>query len=214
MLSHFSFPVLNFYFWLSNRLAQHYVNCIGKRSLAFKYKVKAADQAISRGAYNDGFQFAQSATKLAVSKEELRVLLQVINRAVRDLSNIMPNLAAIGSTRRRSISGTGTGLNGNPSVQELINSNAPEAQRMMPYLQLKIQTEAALEKLSKVAVRPEDASGSGTKNRLVLNTKQPSGKLNWQPSYVASKLMDDSDSDSDTEGSVSNKATKDCCIIS
>lgn len=199
---------------ISHRLAQHYIHCIGKRSLAFKYKVKAADQAISRGAYNDGYQFAQSAAKLAVSKEELRVLLLVINRAVRDLSNTIPNLAAIGSTRRKSVAANGNGVNGNPTVQDLIKSNAPEAQRMMPYVQLKVQTEAALEKLSKGAVKSDDAAASGHKNRLIIN-KQPSGKLNWQPSYVASKMLDDSDSDSDSDTSVANKAAhQDCCTIS
>ena len=154
-------------------MAQHYLHSIGKRALAFKYKVKAADQAISRGAFNDGLQFAQSAAKLAVSKEELRVLLMVISRAVRDIS-----AANGGTTGARRMSTTFNNLgtsNSNSNAESNFNNNTEVGQRMSTYIQLKISTEAALEKLSKGAVKSEEVT-PGNKNRLVIH-KQPSGKF-------------------------------------
>lgn len=153
-------------------MAQHYLHSIGKRALAFKYKVKAADQAISRGAFNDGLQFAQSAAKLAVSKEELRVLLMVISRAVRDITAANGGLNATNSSTGRRMSST-FNAGGTPNNAENNFGNSEVSQRMSTYIQLKISTEAALEKLSKGAVKSEEVT-PGNKNRLVIH-KQPSG---------------------------------------
>jgi len=176
-------------------LAHHYQNSPGKRALTFKYKVKAADIAISRGAYTDGLRFAQSSSKFAVSKEELRVLLLVISRALRDINSSI-EIHAHG--RRRSLSFSTT-------------TDMEQQARIASYIQLKLTTEASLEKLTKGVVTPGEVT-PGNKNRLVIK-KQPSARLTWQPSYVASKLNEDNsdDDDDDEEEEVKKKGM---CVIS
>lgn len=173
-------------------MLHHYQKSHGKRLLAFKYAVKAADQAISRGAFGDGLRFAQIAAPFALSKAELRVLLLVITRALHDLGPTMGlNQMKKGGNRGGSFSGPSSSKDGSKQSSPVNQMSS----RASAYLQLKISTENALEKLSKGAsVKPEEAQ-TGNKNRLVIN-KQPSARLNWQPSYVASKMKDDSNSDS------------------
>lgn len=67
------------------RLGYHYKKAGNCRSLAFKYELKAADQSLSQGAYSDGIDFLHSADKLASSRTELSILLEVVNRAIVDL---------------------------------------------------------------------------------------------------------------------------------
>jgi hypothetical protein len=181
-------------------LSHHYQKNQPKRALAFKYAVKAADQAISRGAFGDGLRFAQIASPLAHSKAELRVLLLVITRALHDIGpTVAFNQMKKGGGRTGSFTGPASGKD------VASNKASPFNSRVSAYLQLKITTENALEKLSKgTSVKPEEAQ-SGNKNRLVIK-KQPSARLNWQPSYVASKLNDESDSDEDETEKLVKKA--------
>jgi hypothetical protein len=172
-----------------NSLAHHYGHCHGKRPLAFKYRVKAADQAISRGAFSDGLRFAQNASKNAVNKEELKILLMVISRALRDIT--------------ATAEGGGVNGSGGMSVKRLslsYSNNQDMEQfhtRVTSYLKLKMETESALERLSKGHITPGEVT-PGNRNRLVIQ-KQHTVKLTWQPSYVASKMAEDSSSDEEDE---------------
>lgn len=68
-------------------LAYHF-RCAGNcREEACKYAVKAADYALSRGAFNDGLTFAVAAVECATSRGELRLLLQVIDQAIVELGD-------------------------------------------------------------------------------------------------------------------------------
>eukprot|EP00981_Chlorochromonas_danica_P015276 scaffold11522_cov239-Ochromonas_danica.AAC.3 len=191
-------------------LSAHYQKVISKRQAAFKYAVKAADQAVSRGAFGDGLRFAQIASTMAINKAELKVLLLVISRALHDIG---PTVSLAQTNRRQSITSS------NKSPHRLLPTgpgagiSAAANSRVSAYLQLKVNTEAALDKISRnVSVKPEEAA-TGNKNRLVIS-KQPSARLNWQPSYVASKLNDDDDSDDDDEDnrSVKNRSSGWCIV--
>lgn len=159
------------------RLANHYKASHGQRQLAFKYKVKAADQAISRGAFNDGLAFVQEAATLAVSKPELKVMVDVISRALRDLAPV--NTGKLTHAVRR--------LSRQFNSSQEFDQNS----RIAAYLQLKLSLEAQLEKL--VGPKPLDKGGPGGPRNPALINKQPSARLNWQPSYVASKQDEDDD---------------------
>jgi len=170
---------------------------IGKRPLAFKYKVKAAEQAICRGAFNDGLNFVDKAAKMAVTKSELRVLIAVISRALDDLS---PQLKkSNGKVRRLSVN----------------RSNALTC-TIAAYMQLKINAEAALDKVSKssnvTAKLSSDAEVSPipVSNRIIVS-RQPSAKLNWQPSYVAARNSMEKSAGDIKPGEPSEKSN---CIIS
>jgi hypothetical protein len=79
--------MLTVYLFLSAtyRLAYHFGKVQGKRSDAFKYTVKAADQAIKRGAMTDGLTAVQNASKMAIARTEYRVLINVVDRALDEL---------------------------------------------------------------------------------------------------------------------------------
>lgn len=161
-------------------MGHHYKNSLGKRHLAFKYEVKAADQAICRGAYNDGLKFVDMASNLAVNKSELKVLIAVISRALDDLS---PQLK-IGNGKTRRLS---------------FNRGKALTNTVAAYMQLKINAEAALGKVSKTvnlsssaSIRTTPASGVDELTPLpasnrILVSRQPSAKLTWEPSYVAAR---------------------------
>ena len=57
----------------------------GKRSDALKYAVKAADQAIKSGAMTDVLTSVQNAAKMALTRTEFRVLINVVDRALDEL---------------------------------------------------------------------------------------------------------------------------------
>lgn len=172
----------------------HYTKSIGKRAQAFKYKVKAADQAISRGAFTDGFMFVESAVELAVTRPELRVLLDVINRALRDLNANGATKVPMSFGRRISRSFTV----GNPWDQA--------NNRIAAYLQLKLNVESAVEKLT--VKSPEKRSELMADARKNGFKTQHSAQLNWQPSYVASKMSDNSEMEDDH-----SDAAQQCCSV-
>jgi hypothetical protein len=147
--------------------------------------VKAADHAIARGAFSDGLRFAQIARTIAISRTELKCLLTVITRALQDIG---PTVSLAQTAARRHSTAS-------PIKKDLIALNTNS--RVSAYLQLKNSTEEALEKLSKTSIKPGD-NGNNEKNQLLVH-QQPSAKLNWQPSYVASKLQDESESSNEDE---------------
>jgi len=180
-------------------LGTHYSHCVGERQLTFKYKVKAADQAISRGAFNDGLAFVQAAQQYARSRPEWRVLLDVITRALGDIAP--PPTTKLGHGLRR--------LSKSFSIN---NDHDQTSLKIAAYMQLKIATEAKLDLMNGSGKIDEEdpKSPGGTKNRQFIN-RQPSGRLNWQPSYVASKKNQFSD---DSSSSEEEEAKKKCCAIS
>lgn len=134
------------------------------------------------------------------------MLLLVISRALHDIGPTV-SLAQVQATRRYSQSAPSPAK---PKPVPGANS------RVSAYMQLKVNIENSLERISKGAsIKPEEAM-TGNKNRLVIN-KQPSARLNWQPSYVASKLQNDSDSEDEDEvssRSVKQKPTNGWCSVS
>jgi class 3 adenylate cyclase len=212
-------------------LGHHYQKSNLRRHLAFKYRVKAADQAISRGAFSDGFRFTQAAADLAESKPELNMLLKVISMAIRCISK---QNSSIGVMPARRLSGsfvagvasplTASSNNHSSTNNNIINTNSSSNNNnssnnqgqghglRAEYLKLKIAMEAKLEKLLKGHVKAEEAS-PGNKNRIVIS-KQPSARLTWQPSYLAQNENQDSsddEEDSDEEETVKKKGM---CVLS
>lgn len=168
-------------------LGVHYMKSQGKRALAFKYKVKAADQAISRGAFSDGYSFVETAATLAVTRPELKVLVDVLSRALRDLN----------PTGQRQQSSIGRRMSRSFNISNPFDQSAG---RISAYMQLKINTEIKLEKLTVTPTK--DSSGKAGFRA------HHSAQLNWQPSYVMSKMLDSSDGDD-----VSIKEPQCCCTI-
>jgi hypothetical protein len=200
-------------------LGHHYHKSNLRRTAAFKYKVKSADQAISRGAFSDGLHFTQSAAELAESKAEIVMLLKIISMAVRDLGQMLGGLSQmqprrnsfIASTPNPNLNNTNNNTNNNNNNN---NNTHPSSGLKSEYLKLKVAMEAKLDKLSKGHVKAEEAS-PGNKNRLLIS-RQPSERLTWQPSYLASK-QDSEDDDDDEENSINSNAAaakkKSFCII-
>jgi hypothetical protein len=80
--SHYSANLRLFY----QSLSYHYSCSRGHRPLAFKYTLKSADQAISKGAYRNGLALLDNAVKLSrYSKGEIGKLIEVVNRGLRDM---------------------------------------------------------------------------------------------------------------------------------
>jgi class 3 adenylate cyclase len=67
-------------------LSYHYAMGINCRSQAFKYTVKAADQAISSGNFGTGFLYLQYAQSMLKYDSELVILLRVAETALFDMS--------------------------------------------------------------------------------------------------------------------------------
>eukprot|EP00595_Chromulina_sp_UTEXLB2642_P002031 CAMPEP_0196762888 /NCGR_PEP_ID=MMETSP1095-20130614/3036_1 /TAXON_ID=96789 ORGANISM="Chromulina nebulosa, Strain UTEXLB2642" /NCGR_SAMPLE_ID=MMETSP1095 /ASSEMBLY_ACC=CAM_ASM_000446 /LENGTH=926 /DNA_ID=CAMNT_0042114981 /DNA_START=2722 /DNA_END=5503 /DNA_ORIENTATION=+ len=67
-------------------LSYHFRFSQSRQPEAFKYTVKAADQAISKAGYTDGLSFLQIAKPLAASIEDLKTLVEVVKTAINDLT--------------------------------------------------------------------------------------------------------------------------------
>lgn len=66
-------------------LSYHYRNTINYRNFAFKYTVKAADYALSIGAFSDGFAYLEIAEPLAKYDVEAQMLYEVVTAGIDDL---------------------------------------------------------------------------------------------------------------------------------
>lgn len=73
----------------SFRLALHYRESKNHNSEAFKYQLKAADQAISQGAFKDGLKFAEISLSLAETNAELHLLSEVVSGAILDMNSVV-----------------------------------------------------------------------------------------------------------------------------
>lgn len=179
-------------------LGAHYSKSLGNRGLAFKYEIKAADQAISRGAFSDGLFFLEAAQKMAVTKPELKVLSDVIARALRDIAP--PTAAKITTTVRKVT---------NMSFRGAASSSAdPRHGKQQAYQNMQARTQAQLDKFAQ----------NNANN--VLGGKGPGDvRLTWQPSYVASRMGENSEGDDDDTPRAGRKKSspsnqEDCCNIS
>lgn len=142
----------------SIRLGYHFQKASGKREIVFKYKLKAGDQAISRGAYYAGYQYLESAASLAVKPSELQVLQEVITVAITELK--VPTIINmfLASTSKNSSSSSNSTSSG--SVGDT---------RMKDFKRLQEETENKL-------------------NKIKIFHSGETSKLQWQASFAASKF--------------------------
>ena len=70
------FSFLSPLFSSTHSLSYHYKNSLGERQTAFKYTVKAADQAISRGAFALGWAMCHQALPMAQARTEIGEVLR------------------------------------------------------------------------------------------------------------------------------------------
>ena len=171
---------------------------------AFKYELKAADQAISRGAFSDGLVFAKSAFKMADTVPEFDVILEVIQGAVEDMSAVPLNSS--GSEKDSA----------SIAARESIASS--ENKTAAAYKKLKKEVE-----LASVGARRK-AEELGRAAKVALLRGNSSQVLTWQPSYIASKRESlsnrdseasaaDDDGEEDEDDTPGSAPPKGCCII-
>lgn len=67
-------------------LGYHYCNARGHHDQAFKYTLKAADWAIRKCNYDIGLENLRVAARITRSSMETNIVLEVLNRTVRELS--------------------------------------------------------------------------------------------------------------------------------
>lgn len=182
---------------------------MGYRSLAFKYLLKAADQAISRGAFSDGLGFIEDAFRFAFIKPELTVLADVINRALHDIEPIKNS--KISKTIKKIVNKQSFGIadtnNNIATTTATINTNVQS--KILAYTEILNKVEIKLNNFAKNApakLLTTTGSNSNSKN----NNKGPTeARLNWQPSYVASRMNEnDNESDGDEPQSWKRKKPK------
>eukprot|EP01034_Spumella_vulgaris_P033989 gene33989-41922_t len=142
-----------------------------------------------------------------VSRSEYRVLLDVISRAIGDIAPPPPT-TKIGHGLRRLSKSFST------------HGDHDMANRMSQYMTLKMTIEGKLDVLNGAGGNTpsagngnDDSDRGGPKNRKLMSNRQPSARLTWQPSYVASKknaFHDDDEDDDDADHGDKSK----CCTIS
>lgn len=152
--------------------------------LAFKYTVKAADQAIYRGAFSDGLNYVQSAAKLEMDANNVKVLIRVINRAIQDLEP------------KGFFSGFGKKKAQTASDTVLANAVASELEG---FKDVKTKLENVLKELDPNGAKYSDIESNhpsrkaSLANSEVENSKSPMKGQNlldaWEPSYTAGKTV-------------------------
>lgn len=152
---------------------------------AFKYTVKAADQAIYRGAFSDGLNYVQNAAKLDMDVENIKVLIRVINRAIQDLE---PKgfFSAFGKKKVQTAS-------------DAVLANAV-ANELEGFKAVKVKLEKQLSdidpngaKYSDIESNHPSRKASLANNGEIENSKTPMKGQNlldaWEPSYTAGKTV-------------------------
>eukprot|EP01034_Spumella_vulgaris_P028572 gene28572-35455_t len=143
--------------------------------MAFKFELKAADQALSRGAFSDGLVFTKSSMKLAEELAELQVVVEVIEGAIAEMmNNDAPS--KIDSVKPNSPTVIKSVLNLTSSVSIGVNKTLIEYQKLKKEAELTI-----------VKRRRADAQSSHTAKMALLKGRSANEGLNWQPSFIASK---------------------------
>ncbi len=180
------------------RLGYHYSNSGPEaREMAFKFELKAADQALSRGAFSDGLVFAKASLKLAEQLAELQVVVEVIEGAITEMIN---NDAVRNAAVTKPVSTVGilSVINLTPSITPTVAVN----KTLIEYQKLKKDVELAVLKR-----RRTDDQNSRTMKMALLKGRSANEGLSWQPSFIASKRetshlnlnMDDEQIDGETK---------------
>ena len=111
------YPRLGYHYRLSNEPED--------RKWAFKYKLKAADQAIFRGSYNEALVLLEKAYNVTESILELEILLQVVLVAIIDVK--LANTANAGTTSSTGGTTGTTGTTGTETGTKTSSRNSFEA---------------------------------------------------------------------------------------
>jgi hypothetical protein len=160
-------------------LSYHYLLSEESTDLAFKYTVKAADQAIHRGAFSDGLNYVQTAAKISISADKRSILLRVVDRAIIDLEPKMSFSLKLGGSRKHY-----------PNTQA-VSASTPTSE-LYKYKAIREQLEQALTectqneatyKENELFIRecPRDQENA-------VDTKQTFEDV-WEPSYTAGKTV-------------------------
>lgn len=211
-------------------LAYHFRSAGNRREEACKYAVKSADYALSRGAFNDGLVFALAATETSETRSELRVLLQVVEQALVEL----------------------TERDKEEDVGEVVvldrNDEVWTYETLRQRLQQQINQLKTTAKKARISIQvDEDAHGENGHNGeesqeiqrlvaldtslLVASTSGESSpmspiRLSWKPSYstlvkmrgqdTAINAMHEADNGQSSTKDMSRKSvdTKSCCVVS
>ncbi len=88
------------------RLGYHYHNSNDPedRQLAFKYMLKAADQAIFRGSYNEALELLEKTSALVETIPEAEILLEVVKMAIIDVKESFDDTDSMGVAGNRNSS--------------------------------------------------------------------------------------------------------------
>ena len=164
------------------RLGYHFQKASGKREIVFKYKLKAGDQAISRGAYYAGYLYLESAASLAVKPSELQVLQEVISVAITELK--VPTIINM------FLSSTSKNLSSSSSSSS--SGGAVGDTRMKDFKRLQEETENKL-------------------NKIKIFHSGETSKLQWQASFAASKFSTVDEDEENKNSLIMNQCMK-CII--
>lgn len=187
-------------------MAYHYRQG-GNLTKAFKYEIKVAALAVSSGAFNDGYVFAETAMDIANCGQQIDALLLVVERAIEELEtlenpvfirNFSSNFKSFMFTRQSSL---GTGII-NIHDNDKDDLDEYEDEDVQPYQENKLAAEkAALNNFRKLKVKAEvlqrqfrgemDDMRSSTYSQhpeLVagqdaLMRSMTGRQLSWQPSF-------------------------------
>ena len=170
--------LLLFVHTLSFRLGYHFQKASGKREIVFKYKLKAGDQAISRGAYYAGYLYLESAASLAVKPSELQVLQEVISVAITELK--VPTIINM------FLASTSKNLSSSSSSS---SSGAVGDTRMKDFKRLQEETENKL-------------------NKIKIFHSGETSKLQWQASFAASKFSTVDEDEENKNSLIMNQCMK------
>lgn len=170
-------PCYSFVFFILPRLGFHYRRSNGNRELAFKYELKAGDQAIERGAYSNGLTFLKNASDYADHRAELKILIEVIQLAIDDMYYIKKNSPRGG----RGVSFMNIDME---ALKEDSERTLPEFSKFKKEVETKlVEKEKTAPKLTLL----EQVSYSDERKRELLRSRGVSTKLTWQPSYVQNR---------------------------
>lgn len=158
------------------RLSHHYILSDTCQSEAFKYTVKSADQAIYRGAFADGLEFVENASKLEATSADLSILVQVIERAIEDLQPTAYSFVRVFSSKK---------------TNSLAVTHGGHVNELERYKTIKQAVESNIQRLI-AAGGDRYLPGDGSflvRGSTVSSPKPPDLAAAWEPSYTAGKTV-------------------------
>lgn len=177
-------------------LGYHY-RMANQRSKAFKYEVKSAALAISSGAYNDALLFSESAFDLAEVHAELKMLADVIDRAIGDLAKLDEPIVNLRNISRSFYSmmqltdmeaDGGGGGDDDISIAEpyALNKAETEAACLEEFYDLRNQVEVILRRME--GSMEGDLQSTINEGKVVLSQAEAELQGNEQDRQMASQL--------------------------